>query len=272
MDGVSALLASAPDERNDGRTNVVGTAGRRPPIYTIMGQGINVADIAETVSEILRLLKTGSSFFICTLNLDHLTKLRVDQRFRDVYARASVVTADGFPIVLLAWIDRVWLRRTTGADLVEPLCAAAAENGVPIYLLGPTDEALVACIARLQERSPTLQVYGYTAAPYGFDPIGVDATAILNDIHAKGARLCFVGLGAPKQEMFCAWAAERTPATGFIPVGAALEFIAGVKRRAPRWMQNTGLEWLWRLSHEPGRLGRRYMASGALLLQLIFRR
>lgn len=245
---------------------------RLPPLYVVDGQPIHVGSLSETVEEVKRLLKKKVSFFICTLNLDHLVKLRRDAGFRRVYSRAAVVTADGFPITLLARLDRTTIHRTTGADLVDPLCAAAAENDLPTYLVGPTDETLVACVAKLRAKYPALKIHGYTAPPQNFDPHGDDARAIIEEIRSKDVRLCFVGLGAPKQELFCDWAADRATMTGFIPVGAALEFIAGTKRRAPYWMQRGGLEWLWRLGGEPTRLNQRYAESALLFLRLFVKR
>jgi exopolysaccharide biosynthesis WecB/TagA/CpsF family protein len=103
------------------------------------------------------------------------------------------------------------------------------------------------------------------APPMNFDPEGPEADATIERIAASGARVCFLALGAPKQEIFAARAQERLPETGFLSVGAALDFLAGTRRRAPVLIRQLAAEWLWRLALEPRRLGRRYAACIGVL-------
>jgi len=245
---------------------------RLSPVYVVDGQPIHVASLRETCRVILDRIRPDRSFFVCTLNLDHLVKLRADSAFRRVYSEAEVVTADGYPIVFLAGLDRVPIERVTGADLVAPLCAAAALRDFSIFILGPGAEANERCVRRLQADMPTLRIAGVAVAPTNFDPTGEDALALIETIRRSGAKICFVGLGAPKQETFAALVTRCVPGAAFIPVGAAIEFIAGTKRRAPRWFQRAGIEWTWRLMAEPRRLARRYARGASLFLDLLVRR
>ena len=103
---------------------------------------------------------------------------------------------------------------------------------------------------------------------YGFDVTGKVADDAIEDIKASGAKLCFVLLGAPKQEIFASRAVKAGSQCGFICVGAAADFIAGSQVRAPKFLQSSGLEWLWRLSHNPKRLGMRYFQCAVVLLRL----
>ena len=248
------------------------THGRPSPVYVVDGQPIHVASLRETCRIILDRMRPDRSFFVCTLNLDHLVKLREDVAFRSVYSQAEVVTADGYPIVFLAGLDRVPIERVTGADLVAPLCAAAAKRELPIFILGPRAEANERCARRLQADIPNLRIAGAAVAPMDFNPTGEDALALIETIRRSGARLCFVGLGAPKQETFAAFATRRFPGAAIIPVGAAIEFFAGTKRRAPPWLRRAGLEWTWRLMAEPQRLARRYARCAFLFVDLLVRR
>jgi exopolysaccharide biosynthesis WecB/TagA/CpsF family protein len=245
---------------------------RLTPVYVVDGQPIHVASLRETCRVIVDRIRPDRSFFVCTLNLDHLVKLREDSVFRRVYSEAEIVTADGYPIVFLAGLDRVPIERVTGADLVAPLCAAAALRDFSVFILGPGAEANDRCVRRLQAEMPTLRIAGAAVAPANFDPTGEDALALIETNRQSGAKLCFVGLGAPKQEMFAALVTRYVPGAAFIPVGAAIEYIAGTKRRAPSWFQRAGIEWTWRLMAEPRRLARRYARGASLFLRLLLRR
>jgi len=237
------------------------------------GQFINVASLDGAVAAVRARAATGHGFTFFTLNLDHLVKLREHAGFRDAYRRANFVSADGWPVALLA--GRGGSRRggaavrvTTGADLVAPLCAAAARDGVPVYLFGATEESLIQAAAALRAASPGLDIRGWHAPPFGFDPLSAAAGADADRIAASGARLVFVALGAPKQELFSARAATRHPGLGLVCVGAALDFLSGAQVRAPRLVRAARLEWLWRLAHAPRALSGRYARCAALLVGL----
>lgn len=230
---------------------------------------INMATMDGTVRQLAADAVAGRGFTMFTLNLDHLVKLRVDKAFRAAYEAATYVSADGWPIVYLARRKGARLERTTGADMVEPLCAEAARRGIPVYLFGSSDTSLATAAARLKRRHPGLVVAGMEAPPYGFDPRSPDAEAAADRIRASGARLCFLALGAPKQELFATMALARHPGIGFLCIGAALDFIAGHQERAPEFMQRTGTEWLFRLIANPRRLAGRYAQSALLFARLL---
>jgi exopolysaccharide biosynthesis WecB/TagA/CpsF family protein len=212
--------------------------------------------------------RNGIGFTFFTLNLDHLCKRRQLDVFRGCYDRATMISADGAPIVWLARSVRAPVSRTTGADLVRPMVAAAACNGISVFFFGTSDEVLTTTIDRLKEEFPSLIVAGYEAPPMGFDPTSAAAIEAADRIAASGAGLCFVALGAPKQEIFADVAFERCGKIGFFAVGAALDFIAGRQQRAPEFMSRNGLEWLWRLTKNPTRLFQRYFDSALMLIWL----
>jgi exopolysaccharide biosynthesis WecB/TagA/CpsF family protein len=232
---------------------------------------INLATMDETVTQLASDAAAGHGFTMFTLNLDHLVKLRVDRAFRAAYQAATYVSADGWPIVYLAKRKGAKLERTTGADMVEPLCAEAARRGIPVFLFGSSSTSLETAATRLRRRYPELIVAGMESPAYGFDPGSAAAEAAADRMAASGARLCFLALGAPKQELFADMALRRHPHLGFLCVGAALDFIAGHQERAPRLMQQTGTEWLFRLMTNPRRLAGRYARSALLFARLLLR-
>jgi exopolysaccharide biosynthesis WecB/TagA/CpsF family protein len=239
------------------------------PEFRVDGVAINIRSMREAVSAVTRSIaaKQGGCFF--TLNLDHCAKLRRDTKFRQAYRRARFVSADGFPIVLLGRLNGFALRRTTGADLVLPLCAQAARRRMPVFLFGPNTEVLRRARAVLSERSPGLDVADTFAPAANFDPESVDADIAIARIRQSGACICFLAVGAPRQEIFAARCLDRLPGVCLVCVGAALDFIAGSQRRAPLFVRRSGLEWLWRLSKSPRRLGLRYLMSAAVVPRLV---
>ena len=238
---------------------------------TVDGVTINVLSLPEAVSSIVAAARHGDNFSVCTLNLDHVVQLRQRSDFRAAYRRARFVTADGFPIVVLSRLLGTRIRRTTGADLVEPVCREAQRNGLPIYMLGSNNRTLSITAKRLSERYRGLEVAGYYAPGTNFDPYSREADFAIDGIRASGARLCFVALGAPRQELFAARCLDELNGTGLLCIGAALDFIAGTQARAPQITQKIGLEWAWRMLREPRRLGPRYARCIAVVPRLVAR-
>ena len=234
----------------------------------IDGVTVNVLNEKDLLRSIISRTRAGVGFTLATLNLDHLVKRRNDSAFRAAYARMTLVTADGSPIVALGRRQAPDLRRATGADLVKPLCAQAAKEAIPIYLFGSTAASLDLAGSRLKTLYPGLVICGQEAPPLGFDPFSAEALTCGERIAASGARLCFVCLGAPKQELFSDRMTQLHHGIGFLSVGAALDFIADTQVRAPLFMQKAGIEWLWRIMTNPRRMIWRYMQCAALLVEI----
>jgi len=247
------MVLNAPDERN----------------LTVDGITINVHTMDDAISSIVSAAEQEQSFYVCTLNLDHVVHLNTHDDFRRAYRRARFVTADGFPIVVLGRLARARLQRTTGADLFEPVCEEASRRGLSIFLLGAQQHTLDATRRRLRERFPDLEIAGSFAPGRGFDPYSAEADEAIERLDASGARLCFLALGSPKQEVFASRCVDRVHGTGLLCIGAALDFIAGTQARAPQFARRSGLEWLWRLTREPRRLGPRYARCAAALPSLL---
>ena len=226
---------------------------------------INVSGKEALVAAIEGRLATREGFSVATLNLDHAVKLRRDSAFRRAYGRHSHVVADGNPVVWLARLAGQQVALTPGCELVEPVAGIAARLGVPVALFGSTDASLARAEAVLARRHPGLSVVARIAPPMGFDPAGPEASALIEALAASGARLCFLALGAPKQEIFAARAQVHLPQMGFLSIGAGLDFLSGHQTRAPAWVRILRAEWLWRLALDPRRLARRYGACLAIL-------
>ncbi len=213
----------------------------------------------ETLASVGAHLKARRGFALATINLDHLVKLRADTGFRMAYARHDIIVADGNPIVWLSRLARRPVELIPGSELIDPLAELAATLGVSVAFFGSSPEVLEKAAETLQRRHPGLKLAIRIAPPMGFDPKGPVAERLLRDIADSGAGLCFVALGAPKQEEFAAFGRSIAPQLGFVSIGAGLDFIAGTQTRAPRLVRRLALEWFWRMMLAPGRLGMRYL-------------
>jgi N-acetylglucosaminyldiphosphoundecaprenol N-acetyl-beta-D-mannosaminyltransferase len=232
--------------------------------FRVAGVTVNIRSMRQALLAVIEDTKRGRGFCFFTLNLDHCAKLRTDLQFQDAYRQARYVTADGFPIVLLGKFNGVALKRTAGSDLMPPLCAEAARHDLPIFIIGPSAEVLQRACTRLVGHLPRLQIVGSYAPGRNFDANSIDADVAIERIRQSRAQLCFIALGAPRQEIFAARCLAQMPETGFICVGAALDFLAGTGTRAPRLLRDHGLEWLWRLLGDPRRLAARYLRCAAV--------
>jgi len=230
---------------------------------------INLATADALYKTVTNRFRLGQGFALATLNLDHLVKLTGSQNFRNAYVKQDLIVADGNPIVWLSRLAGKPVDLLPGSELILPLAKLAAKERIKIALVGSTDATLKKASIALNEQIPDLEIVVAIAPPFGFDPKGPEADTILAELNASDARLCFLALGAPKQEFFAAFGRITAPHIGFASIGAGLDFIAGRQTRAPKWVRKFALEWLWRMLSNPLRLGPRYLRCILILPKLI---
>lgn len=230
---------------------------------------VSAPDKEALLRDIADRFATRHGFTLATINLDHVVKLGKNDAFHAAYAAQTHVTADGNPIVWLSRVAGQDVDLIPGSELIDPVAALAAQENVPVALFGATDASLRAAADGLKARYPTLDVVLTLAPPMGFDPAGPAADEAIGALRESGARMVFLALGAPKQEIFAARAFEQLPETGFLSIGAGLDFISGAQKRAPKWVRALAGEWLWRLLGNPTRLAARYGACIAILPGLL---
>ncbi|MBV1704430.1 MAG: WecB/TagA/CpsF family glycosyltransferase [Hyphomicrobiales bacterium] len=223
---------------------------------------LNLRSVEEAVAAATARLRQGRGFTLFTANLDHLAKMRSDGAFRAAYARADLVTADGWPVVWRARREGFEADRATGADMLVPLCRALAALGAAVHFVGPSADVQPRALERLAALAPGLNVAGAETPNLPARPDAKTVDALAARIAEGGARVCVLALGAPKQELIADALRDRLPDVGFLCCGAALDFVAGASRRAPKPVQRLGLEWAWRVLGDPARLARRYAACG----------
>lgn len=228
-----------------------------------------MASTAMLWDAITKRFRTGSGFALATLNLDHLVKMSGSKQFLQAYKKHDFIIADGNPIVWLSRLAQKPVDLMPGSELIFPLSELAAKEKIKIALVGGTDTVLKKTAAALQKKIPNLDIAICIAPPFGFDPVGTDAHIILEQLKTSEAGLCFLALGAPKQEIFAAYGRDSIPHMGFVSIGAGLDFIAGDQTRAPIWVRKLALEWLWRVLSNPLRLAPRYIRCILILPSLI---
>lgn len=229
----------------------------------LMGLRFDALSEAQTVDHVLRGLGAGTGGWLCTANLDILRRYDADPSLRPLIRGATLVLADGRPVV---WASRLagtpLPERVAGSSLIWTLPERAAARGRSIFLLGGNPGTAEAAAARLRARFPRLKVAGTSCPPFGFEGDPRELTRLRETLSDAAPDIVFVALGFPKQERLIEMLRPACPASWFVPCGIAFSFVSGEVRRAPRWMQRAGLEWAHRLVQEPRRLSRRYLVDG----------
>ena len=226
----------------------------------LRGVGFDPLTEAAVVGRVVAGLASREGGRIVTPNADILRLASRPGEPRDHVDAATLVLADGAPLV---WASRLAGRplpaRVAGSDLIWSISGALAETRHSIYLLGGEYGAAERAGEVLVERFPGLRVAGTACPPFGFDQRPDEYQEVCDKVVAAGPDVVYVGLGFPKQERVIADLRPRLAQAWFMGCGAAIGFVAGTHRRAPRWMQRSGLEWVHRLGNEPGRLANRYL-------------
>jgi N-acetylglucosaminyldiphosphoundecaprenol N-acetyl-beta-D-mannosaminyltransferase len=235
----------------------------RAPVarVNVLGVGVSAIDISRAVDVIDGWIAARAAHYICVSGVHGIMESQDDPALRAIHNRAGLVTPDGMPLV---WLGRRaghrCMSRVYGPDLLLACCAASEQRGWRHFFYGGGAGVAALLSRRLRARFPALQVAGTYTPPFRplTDPEEQD---VVRQIRDSGAHIVWVGLSTPKQERWMASHVGKVSASVLIGVGAAFDFHAGLKRQAPRWIQRSGLEWLFRLGCEPRRLWRRYLKN-----------
>jgi len=235
---------------------------------TVGGIAFDAMTAQQVITRVRADLVAGRGGHIVTPNVDIVRQVRQSPAVADQVSAGDLVVADGAPLVWASRLAGTRLpERVAGSDLIWELSSAAADDGRSVYVLGgtPGEDRPTAVVAaeRLEDTYPGLSVAGACTPPMGFDSDVGYLDELAAELVDASPDIVFVGLGFPKQERIIARLAEWLPSTWFLGCGAAVDFVAGRRRRAPVWMQRSGLEWAHRLAGEPRRLFVRYVVHDA---------
>jgi len=230
-----------------------------PSAVNVLGVPLSVTDYDETMDWIDASIAHRQKGYVCVAATHTIMVCNEDPELREAVLNASMTVPDGQPLVwAMNALGGDLERRVYGPELMARYCERAASTGARIYLYGGRNQgALVQLALNLRHRYPGVRIVGGYSPPYR-DLSDEEEDAIVAEINNSRADVVWVGVGAPKQEKWMAAMRDRLDAPVLVGVGAAFDFHAGLVPQAPMWMQSAGLEWTFRLAHEPRRLWRRY--------------
>ncbi len=237
-----------------------------------MNTEIDNLTMAEALQSIDQMIQHDCGAYVVTPNVDHIVQLEKNVELQKAYAQAALILTDGKPLI---WISKFYKRpikeKISGSDLFPELCDLAAKKGYSMFFLGAAEGVAAIAAKNLQKRYKDLQVCGTYSPPFGFEKDPKEVNKIKTMIRNAKPDILIVALGAPKQEIFMYTHCRELGVPVSLGLGASLDFAAGNIKRAPRWMADHGLEWLFRITQDPKRMAKRYLVDDRKILGLMFK-
>ena len=240
----------------------------RIDICGVRVSSVNLTTACELIDE---WIKNQKKTYICVAPVSTIVDCQKDEEYRKIVNNADMVTADGMPLVWLGrWRGHQRIERTYGPDLMLALCEYGREKGYRHYLYGGTVDTCRLLEERLKRNFPGLKIVGKHSPPFrpGFI---MEKNEILNEINKANPDILWIGLGSPKQDYWMYHIRPHLDCPVMIGVGAAFDFLSGVKKQAPKWLQESGLEWFYRLCCEPRRLWKRYLIGNSQFIYYVLK-
>ena len=234
-----------------------------------MNTCIDNLTMSETLNEIDKLIQKKICSYVVTPNVDHIVRLEKDEELQKVYKNASLILTDGKPLIWISkWYKTPIKEKISGSDLFPRVCQLAANKNYTMYLLGAAEGVADTAARNLMKKYPGLNIVGTYSPPFGFEKNEQEMNKIKAQIQDVHPDIFIVGLGCPKQEKFMYYHCKELGVPISFGLGASIDFEAGNIKRAPKWMSNHGLEWLYRFSKEPKRLFKRYFVDDIKIIQV----
>lgn len=231
---------------------------------------VNNVSMDETVHAIEDMIATNKKSYVVAINADVVMKIENDEYLKKVVDEADMVLVDGQPLVWISkWHKRPIKARISGSDLVPELCKVAATKGYSIFIIGGKDGIAERAKDNLEKEHRDIKIVGTYAPPFGFEKDITELEKINKMISTVHPDLLIACFGCPKQEKWIYENYKNYDAKISICAGATVDFIAGNLKRAPKWMSNHGLEWLYRVTQDPQRLLKRYLVDDVKIIGLI---
>lgn len=237
-----------------------------------MNISIDNLTMSEAIKKIDHLVQTKKGAYVVTPNVDHIVQVETDNELKEVYKNADLILTDGKPLI---WISKLYgypiKEKISGSDIFPLICALADKKGYSMYFLGGKEGVAIKAITNLKRKFINLKVVGYYSPPYGFENNNDEIEKIINMIKKANPDILIVALGCPKQEKFMYFNCKKLRVPISLGLGATIDFEAGTIKRAPKWMSNNGLEWLYRITQEPKRMIKRYFIDDRKIFKLIYK-
>ena len=233
---------------------------------------VNNLSMDETLNEICRLVDNKQKSYVVAINVDVVMKMEKDQYLKKITDEADLTLVDGKPLVWIAkWYKHPVKAKISGSDLVPELCKVAAERGYSVFIIGGAEGVAEKAKENLERDLPGIKIVGTYSPPFGFEKDEIELqkiNTVISDSHPDLVIVCF---GCPKQEKWIYENYMKYEGIVSICAGATVDFLAGNVNRAPEWMSDHGLEWLYRFLQEPKRLFRRYFVDDVKILGLVWK-
>lgn len=239
--------------------------------FDVLGVKISSTNLEHTSQTIEDWIQNKRKNYICIAPVSTVISCQEDEKYRSIINNAGMTTPDGMPLV---WLGRAGgnrkIQRTYGPDLLLYFCNRSQQKRFRHYFYGGSKETMDALLINLKKKFPNLNIVGHYAPPLrGVQEL--ESKEVLQQMNDAHPDVLWIGLGSPKQDYWMHQHREELDVPVMIGVGAAFDFIAGTKKQAPRWMQRSGLEWLFRLCLEPKRLWRRYLIGNSKFIYLLIK-
>lgn len=235
----------------------------------LLGVQISAIHMQQALDTIDEWLHLRQPHYVCVTSAHGVIEAQEDPELRRILNQSGMSTPDGMSIVwLLKLMGHRQVSRVYGPDLMEAVCEHSVEKGYRHFMFGGAEGVADKLAAALQNRFPGLQIAGTYCPPF-YIPSPEEDQMMVDMINNSGADIVWIGISTPKQERWMASHLGQLEAPVMVGVGAAFDFLSGVKRQAPRWIQRSGLEWLFRLANEPRRLFPRYIQYPRFVLKAI---
>lgn len=235
----------------------------------LMNTEIDNLTMDETLDAIDSLIKEDNCSYVVTPNVDHIVQLEKDEELKRVYENAFLILTDGKPLIWISnWYKTPIKEKISGSDLFPRVCELAAKKGYTMYLLGAAEGVADKAAKNLMDKYKGLNIVGTYSPPFGFEKDKVELKKIERQIQEVHPDILIVGLGCPKQEKYMYHHCKELDVPISFGLGASIDFEAGNIKRAPRWMSEHGLEWLYRITQDPKRLAKRYLVDDMKIISI----
>jgi N-acetylglucosaminyldiphosphoundecaprenol N-acetyl-beta-D-mannosaminyltransferase len=258
---MSVEVYTKPISQSDNASAAIRRAVKALPRANVLGVGVHVLNMDAAVDFIEAAVAGNVKGYVCVTAIHCVIEAQRDDKFRTILNRAFLVTPDGMPTV---WVGKAQghrrMERVYGPDMMLELCRRSVEKGYTHFIFGGADGVAQELTSKLRSRFPGIKIVGSYTPP--FRPLNQEEEAeLIAQVDAARPDFFWVGLSSPKQDRFMAAYLDRLNVKVMIGVGAAFDIHSGRNKDAPKWMQRSGLHWLFRLLQEPRRLFWRYMIN-----------
>lgn len=235
----------------------------------LMNMMIDNLTMQDALNRISSIIENNEKTFVVTPNVDHVVMLENNKSFKKAYDNAGLVLVDGTPLMWIAkWYSRPLKEKITGPRLTEKIFELSHKKGYSIFILGAAEGVGGLAAKKMREKYVHCNIIGTYSPKFGFEKDKKEIDKIISIVNSAKPDILITGMGSPKTEIFLNEYIDKLQVHVALSVGAAIDFAAGKVKRCPKWINNIGLEWLYRFMKEPKRMYKRYFINDMKILKI----